>query len=211
MTDPISIIFAGLAILVIVILKATSEKAKQDEEDSKLAAAAMQSLISDQLEVIEQGISECSVQGIRKKRNELFLGSGRFTMYKYKRNGSYKYHGLRYRVKIAKGLSYNLGQAQVKASSSWQAEGVGTLIISNQAITYYNGVNAKRMTWGSILSIDVALDGVTITPSRGAVLRFSSNNIQDREVNVIALALIESQSQGSLDNLTLLQVNPDRD
>ncbi|MEZ8861894.1 hypothetical protein [Vibrio sp. 10N.247.311.51] len=211
MTDSIIIVFAGLAILVTLIFMASSQKDKEDAENSKLAEKAMQSLIVDQLEVIEQGVSECEVQGIRKKKNEIFLGASTFIMYKYKRNGSYKYHGLRYRVKIAKGLSYSIGQGQVKASSSWQSEGVGTLIISNQAITYYNGVNAKRMTWGSILSIDVALDGVTIAPSRGAALRFASSNIQDPEVNVIALAVIESQSQGSLDNLTALKINSERE
>jgi len=157
--------------------------------------------ISDELEKISGGDVAPITSTLRAKRNEVFYAESGAVNYKFKSNGKMKGHGLKYRVKLAKGVSYNIGGAQVKVSKSWVKEDSGVVSISNQALTYTTDKTAKRFTWGAISKIEANLNGFVITPNNGAVIRFEFDLASADYYRLIALLLLEMQREGAISDL----------
>lgn len=90
------------------------------------------------------------------KKNERIFWFGFVSMGQYKtRTESYQYAGPRYRLNIAKGLSYQMGSTKVhrNTTTNLEIESMGTLVISSRGV-YFTPISLSSSgwskTWGSI-------------------------------------------------------------
>lgn len=90
------------------------------------------------------------------KKNERIFWFGFVSMGQYRtRTESYQYHGPRYRMQIAKGLSYQIGSTKVNRSTTTnlEVESMGTLVISSRGV-YFTPLGLSSSgwsrTWGAI-------------------------------------------------------------
>lgn len=159
--------------------------------------------IASQMSVyLDYGIEPIK-SNLRSKKGEVIFASAPFMAHKYKSTGVIAAHALRYRLKLAKGLSYHVGVGRFYRQQDIVADGVGRVTISNQAIIFTNKYKAKRFTWSSIAVLEACVDGFVLTPCRGPVLYFSTDDFTFNHAEVLALIAIEEHD----DSRAIKQLN----
>lgn len=148
-------------------------------------------------EYLEHGIRSIGSE-IRSKRNEHMLEEASFDLYRYKATGRVAGHGFRYRMKIAKGLTYNAGVGQLHANKDWLKDDKVLVTISNQAIICTSTTSSKRFIWTSLAKLEVFANGFVLTPSKGAVLMFECEELTKKHHSVLALLTMEQENFGTL-------------
>jgi hypothetical protein len=85
------------------------------------------------------------------------------------------YAGPRARIKIAKGISYNLGSFGVSSSSSNEEAsiGIGPINITNKRLLFKSDIKSISISLDSIISIEPYKDAITVSKSSGKPLTFS--------------------------------------
>ncbi len=169
------------------------------ENESRLSKIAVQ-----MSEYLDNGIKPIK-SNLRPKRGEVIFASAPFTSHKYKSTGMIAAHGLRYRLKLAKGLSYNVGVGSYYRQKDLVADGEGQITITNQAITFITEYKAKRFTWSSISRLETCVDGFVLTPNRGAVLFFLAQDFTFNHIEALALIAIEEHGDsGAIKQLNVV-------
>lgn len=125
------------------------------------------------------------------------------------------YAGPRARIKIAKGLSYNIGSYNVSSQKEIVSvsKGVGKLNLTTKRILFKSGDQSVTVTLSSIIDIEPFSDAVIITKSTGKPLIFNVSDgirfyqLLDAAINGIQSSRKEIESeydqepnQGSIDN-----------
>lgn len=88
------------------------------------------------------------------------------------------YAGPRLRIKIAKGLSYNLGSYNVGIDKKTitVSKGIGTLNLTTKRILFKNSDNIMTVQFSSIIDTEPFTDAVIISKSTGKPMIFSIND-----------------------------------
>ncbi|MEG3221764.1 type II secretion system protein [Vibrio gigantis] len=159
-------------------------------------------------EYLDHGIRPINSE-IRSKRNEYMFEEASFDLYRYKSTGRVAGHGFRYRMSIAKGLTYNAGVGQLHANKDWLKDDKALVTISNQAITCTSTTSSKRFTWTSLATLEVFANGFVLTPSRGTVLMFECEEPIKEHHSVLALLTMEQENSGTLASAHIRQGNDD--
>lgn len=200
----VMLFIAGVLIsLSLSSFRSTAEKNRQEEINR--SSRRINQKVNEYLEL---GIRPIDSE-IRSKRNEYMLEEASFDLYRYKATGRVAGHGFRYRMRIAKGLTYNAGVGQLHANKDWVKDDKALVTISNQAIICTSTTSSKRFTWTSLAKLEVFANGFVLTPSRGAVLMFECEEPTSKHHSVLALLGMEQEESGTLATAHILQGEDD--
>lgn len=157
------------------------ENARQAEAYAMLMAdqAHEYSMIIDTIrgtdgEYLPSSIPPSLIDGsYNPKKNERIYWFGFVSMGQYKtRTESYQYAGPRYRLNIAKGLSYQMGSTKINrtTTTNLEVDSMGTLVISSRGI-YFTPLSLSSSgwskTWGSINRWQLLQGAISFQTSSG--------------------------------------------
>lgn len=157
------------------------ENARQAEEYALLVEdqAREYGMIIDSIndtdgELLPNSIPPSIIAGnYNPKKNERIYWFGFVSMGQYRtRTESYQYAGPRYRLKIAKGLSYQMGSTKVNrtTTTNLEIESMGTLVISSRGV-YFTPLSLSNSgwskTWGSINRWQLLQGAISFQTSSG--------------------------------------------
>jgi hypothetical protein len=127
------------------------------------------------------------------KRNEVCFGHLHAEGQEMRtRTRSVSYGGPSARIRIAKGISYNVGSRRISTRQEEYTHsfGSGKLFVTNSRLIWAGDKRTLNIPYGKIINVDAFSDGVTIYKDTGKPVTFSYGRV-DRVFTALILRVVE--------------------